>query len=392
MTRALNHENGGLANIATFVIGQVGMVTLALAWVWVAGLRFLWRSGEPLWRGMACAYGLLFVLFTLTAGAKTYYLAAAYVYLLAAGAVAIDGWLQARPGRLRNLMLATALTTAAVLPAVLPVLPPADTGWTYKTSPTLDETIGWPQLARTADYAEAGAINELGRGTGLPTAVSGHNSEWWWGPGNPHATTVVAVAPAPIGGTGYAAYLSQFFTSSKPGNRVPGSHQSPIQSTPEPDGLHPGSSSRQADSAERIFGGTRDGGYRIRSRPVIGYVMRARGSRRPLPCSASFGGGWYCSITLAGIRPRSLTARPSSLAHARTSPLRCRPAEVRGVHRARPRLALRACSMNGASFVRKPRAFFALRSISFGAAGRKGLIIADAALFGLFWEGDARGR
>ena len=208
------------------------MVTLALAWVWVAGLRFLWRSGRPLWRGMAWAYGLLFVLFALTAGAKTYYLAAAYVYLLAAGAVAIDGWLQARPGQLRNLMLATALTTAAALPAVLPVLPPADTGWTYKTSPTLDETIGWPQLARTADtvwtslpprqrasaviftadYAEAGAINELGRGTGLPTAVSAHNSEWWWGPGNPHATTVVAVAPAPIGGTGYAAYLSQFFT------------------------------------------------------------------------------------------------------------------------------------------------------------------------------------
>ncbi len=232
MTHALNHENGGLANIATFVIGQVGMVTLALAWVWVAGLRFLWQSGRPLWRGMAWAYGLLFVLFALTAGAKTYYLAAAYVYLLAAGAVAIDGWLQARPGQLRNLMLATALTTAAALPAVLPVLPPADTGWTYKTSPTLDETIGWPQLARTADtvwtslpprqrasaviftadYAEAGAINELGRGTGLPTAASAHNSEWWWGPGNPHATTVVAVAPAPIGGTGYAAYLSQFFT------------------------------------------------------------------------------------------------------------------------------------------------------------------------------------
>ena len=233
MTHALNHENGGLANIATFVIGQAGLVTLAMAWVWVAGLRFLWRSGQPLWRGMAWAYGLLFVLFALTAGAKTYYLAAAYVYLLAAGAVAVDGWLQARPGRSRNLMLATALTTAAALPAVLPVLPPADTGWTYKTSPTLDETIGWPQLARTADtvwtslpprqrasaviftadYAEVGAINELGRGTGLPTAVSGHNGEWWWGAGNPHATTVVAVAPAPTDGTGYAAYLSQFFTS-----------------------------------------------------------------------------------------------------------------------------------------------------------------------------------
>ena len=101
MTHALNQEHGGLGNIGTFVIGQLGLVTLALAWVWVVGLRFLWRSGPPLWRALAWAYGLLFVLFALTAGAKTYYLAAAYVYLLAAGAVAIDGWLQARPGRRR---------------------------------------------------------------------------------------------------------------------------------------------------------------------------------------------------------------------------------------------------------------------------------------------------
>jgi hypothetical protein len=57
----------------------------------------------------------------------------------AAGAVAIDGWLQALPGRLR---LATALTTAAALPVVLPVLPPADIAWTYKTNQTLGETIG----------------------------------------------------------------------------------------------------------------------------------------------------------------------------------------------------------------------------------------------------------
>jgi hypothetical protein len=49
---------------------------------------------------------------------------------------------------------------------------------------------------------------------GLPTAVSRQNSEWWWGPGNPHATTIVAVAPGPVGGgTGYGAYLGQFFTS-----------------------------------------------------------------------------------------------------------------------------------------------------------------------------------
>jgi hypothetical protein len=233
MTHALNQENGGAVNIVTWVFGQLGVVTLALAWVWVAGLRFLWRSGLPLWKALAWAYGLLFVLFALTTGAKTYYLGAAYVYLLAAGAVAIDGWLAARPGRLRNLMLLTALTTAVSLLIVLPVLPAGDIAWTYKTNPTLGETVGWPQFVRTvevawrslpprqragavifaADYGEAGAINELGRGTGLPTAVSGQNSEWWWGPGNPRASTVLAVAPGPVDVTGYAGYLRQFFTS-----------------------------------------------------------------------------------------------------------------------------------------------------------------------------------
>jgi hypothetical protein len=64
----------------------------------------------------------------------------------------------------------------------------------------------------TGNYGEAGAIDELGRGMGLPQAVSGHNTYWWWGPGNPHATTVVAVLPGPVDGTGFAAYLRAFFT------------------------------------------------------------------------------------------------------------------------------------------------------------------------------------
>jgi hypothetical protein len=234
MTQALHQENGGLANIGTWVAGQLAVVTLALARVWVAGLRFLWQSGRPLWRAMAWAYGLLFVLFAVTTGAKTYYLGAAYVYLLAAGAVALDAWLQARPGRLRNLLLTSALTTAVAVPFVLPVLPVADSGWTSKINKNPAETVGWPQVVRTVDgvwkslparqrasavifaggYGEAGAINELGRGTGLPTAVSGDNSEWWWGPGNSRATTVVAVMPGPVDITSSAAtaYLRQFFT------------------------------------------------------------------------------------------------------------------------------------------------------------------------------------
>jgi 4-amino-4-deoxy-L-arabinose transferase-like glycosyltransferase len=232
MTRALAQENGGLGNVASWVIGQLIMTAVALVWVWAAGLRFLWRSDRPLWRALAWAYGLLFVFFAVTSGAKIYYLAGAYIYLLAAGAVAIDGWLAARPGRLRNLLVATALSVAVALPLVLPVLPASDIGWTYKVNSVPAESIGWPQLVRTVDavwtslpprqrssaviftsnYGEASAINVLGRGTGLPEAVSGHNTYWWWGPGNPHARTVVAVMPGPVDGGGDAAYLRQFFT------------------------------------------------------------------------------------------------------------------------------------------------------------------------------------
>ena len=121
------------------------MVTLALAWVWVAGLRFLWRSGRPLWRAMAWAYGLLFVLFAVTTGAKTYYLGAAYVYLLAAGAVAIDAWLLARLGRLRNLLLASALTTAVAILIVLIVTSPG----LFPTTVTR-LTISWRHPVRAA--------------------------------------------------------------------------------------------------------------------------------------------------------------------------------------------------------------------------------------------------
>jgi len=235
MTGALNRENGGLANIGTWIGGQLLISALTLAGVSVIGLWCLSRSGRPLWRALAWAYALLFVLFALTSGAKIYYLGAAYIYLAAAGAVSIDGWLRARPGRLRNLVLVTAVLTAATIPLALPVLPLSGLGRTLaKANPNALETIGWPQVDRSVDavwtslppsqrasavlfadnYGLAGAINELGRGMGLPTAVSRQNSEWWWGPGNPHATTFVAVAPGPFGGgTGYGSYLAQFFTS-----------------------------------------------------------------------------------------------------------------------------------------------------------------------------------
>lgn len=233
MTRQLNTENGGVGNFGNWIGGQLIMAAIGLIWVWLCGLRFLWRSDRPLWRALAWAYGLLFAFFMLTTGAKIYYETGAYIYLLAAGAVVIDQRLVARGRSAWRLLTAAAVTCAAALPIVLPVLPASDIAWTYKINQVPGESLGWPQLVSpvrgvwtslpasqrasavifTDDYGEAGAINELGRRTGLPEAVSGQNTYWWWGPGNPKATTVVAVLPGPMDLSTPAEYLRQFFGS-----------------------------------------------------------------------------------------------------------------------------------------------------------------------------------
>jgi hypothetical protein len=212
MTRVLAHENGGLGNAIVFILSQVFMAAPVLIPVWFLGLRFLWRSDRPLWRALAWSWGLLVVFFAATAGAKPYYVAATYFFLLAAGAVYVEErWPQPR----ELFTVAVPIASLIALPIVLPVLPPNLIGWTDAVNPVMTETVGWPQLVSSvtsvwdtlspaqrastvifaSNYGEAGAIDELGHG--LPRAVSGHNTFWWWGPGNPHATTVIAVLPGP---------------------------------------------------------------------------------------------------------------------------------------------------------------------------------------------------
>lgn len=216
MTRRLNQKYGGPAGFALFVPAQLVMVSPALIGVWIAGLWALWRARSPVWRSLALAYVLLFVFFGLTGGKHVYYVAALYTVLVAAGAV-VFGQRNGALVRHRTLLTWTAVATFVALPVVLPLLPPRYIAWSTPLNPVQVETVGWPDFVRTvsgvwrslppdeqanaviftADYGEAGAINELGGRYRLPTAVSGQNNFWLWGPGNPDATTVVAVAPGP---------------------------------------------------------------------------------------------------------------------------------------------------------------------------------------------------
>jgi 4-amino-4-deoxy-L-arabinose transferase-like glycosyltransferase len=230
MTRRLNEKYGGPVGFALFVPAQLVMASPAMIAVWIAGFLALWRSRTPVLRSFALAYVLLFAFFGLTGGKHPYYLAAMYVVLLAAGAVVLER----RVPRLadhRRLLAWTAFATVITLPVVVPVLPARFIAWSQDLNPVPVETVGWPEFVRTvsdawhslppderrhaviftADYGEAGAINELGAKYGLPRAVSGQNNFWWWGPGNPHATTVVAVGPGPKATHDYGSYLRRFF-------------------------------------------------------------------------------------------------------------------------------------------------------------------------------------
>jgi 4-amino-4-deoxy-L-arabinose transferase-like glycosyltransferase len=232
MTRNLNAENGGAGHIADWLVGQLVMSAFALIPVWIAALVWFWKSRLYVGRALVISYAVLFVFFAVTTGSKIYYLAGAYIPLLAGGAIMIDHRLDSR-AHARSLATGLAISVVAALPIALPVLPATDAQWAYGINQVGGETVGWPSLVRTVEtawralpaglrphalivasnYGEAGAINELGRGRGLPVALGDQNSEWWWGIDARPPSAVLAVAPGPRSVTGYDSYLRQFFSS-----------------------------------------------------------------------------------------------------------------------------------------------------------------------------------
>ena len=102
-----------------------------------------------------------------------------------------------------------------VIPLVLPIAPVNSALWdlTSELHDNFVEQIGWPELVETvadiyaglpaeeqsrtgilaSNYGEAGAINLYGPVYGLPEAISGVNSYWLRGYGNPPPQTLIVV-------------------------------------------------------------------------------------------------------------------------------------------------------------------------------------------------------
>jgi hypothetical protein len=216
MTKSLHAENGGLGPMLGFIPSQFVVVGPVLIVFWVAGLRHLFTT--MLWRPVAVAYLFLLAFFTGTAG-KSYYLAGMYFVLFAAGGVWAERRLEQRvpPRGVRGWIALMVVGGLLALPLSLPVLPASALpkgSWEGNINKDLSATVGWQHVVHqialvartlpeaeqahlvvlTGDYGAAGAIDLWGSQDGLPDAISGHNTYWWWGPGGARdGSTTIAV-------------------------------------------------------------------------------------------------------------------------------------------------------------------------------------------------------
>jgi len=187
---------------------------------WVGGLYFyLFKpEGKP-YRPLGWMYVIPFVLFFVTQG-RSYYLAPAYPMLIAAGVVVWENWLSRLSGNRSRLVVSATwiglfLGTTIGIVLMLPVAPinsglwnvvgevhdnfVEEIGWTEMTESVADIYSGLPveEQSRTgiltANYGEAGAINLYGPAFGLPEAISGVNSYWSRGYGNPPPETLIVL-------------------------------------------------------------------------------------------------------------------------------------------------------------------------------------------------------
>jgi hypothetical protein len=286
----LNAVVGGKYSTVTpwdYVWQQTLLTHPLAAPVWLAGLYFLLRDriGKK-YAVLAWAYFTVLAEMLILHG-KIYYLAPAYIMLLAAGAVWIEQRLLPRTGAWLRPVLIAPLTIGAAIaaPLAMPILsveaaikycrfwdvqavhvenvPQNELpqlfgdmfGWqeqatavaaVYKSLPPAEQA----QAAILAyNYGQASAINyfgpHLGPGQGLPPAISGHNQYGLWGPGQATGEVVVAI--------GFPeSALRTRFDSVQPMTTI-----SPRYAMPEESGLTIFVCRRPKESMEKMWPGLR---------------------------------------------------------------------------------------------------------------------------------------
>jgi hypothetical protein len=204
-----------------FFLAQILTLNPVNILLWVPGvLWLLFSKAARSFRFLGVFY-LLFLALMMAMHAKDYYLAPAYPVFFAAGGVARTAWAGTKSGRNVGLGVYAGILIVSIglfLPFSVPVFPPQQwlayakkLHFTPKDSENHSATplpqfyadrFGWHELVGqvtaiynalppqeravtgifAGNYGEASAINILGKPYGLPTAISGHQNYWIWGP------------------------------------------------------------------------------------------------------------------------------------------------------------------------------------------------------------------
>jgi hypothetical protein len=230
MANATRNKNLPLAPV-DFLSEQILMMNPAALPMFVAGLGFLLftRRGRP-YRALGWAFVAITILM-ITERTKAYYLSPAYTMIFAAGAVAVTALTTRRglrwvgPGYIALLVVVGAIVAPLAKPLLsierhvaytraLGVAPStSERKEVGRLSQDFADRLGWPELAETVagvydmlsaderdracvfgqNYGQAGAIDHYGSRHGLPTAISGHNSYWIWGPGECSGEVMIVI-------------------------------------------------------------------------------------------------------------------------------------------------------------------------------------------------------
>jgi hypothetical protein len=219
--RSIHARDIRIGRTASFLTDQLWIganpITLPL---WIAGLISVFAAPREKWqRAVGWMFAIPFVLFVAAKG-RGYYLAPAYPMLLAAGAVWGERTFSRFTPRSKSLLrgamyAAMAIGGVAVATLILPLAPVNSAWWraSNRVNGDLREEIGWPELVETVahirdslppperarlgvlagNYGEAGAIDLYGGSYGLPKAISGRNSYWLRGYGDPPPETLIVL-------------------------------------------------------------------------------------------------------------------------------------------------------------------------------------------------------
>jgi Dolichyl-phosphate-mannose-protein mannosyltransferase len=202
-----------------FIVHQLNITLLAFP-LCMCGLAFyLFSVGGKPFRPLAWMYIVPLLLFFAGKG-RAYYLGPAYPMLYAAGSVLAERWISSLKTARKTLAWGavwTALTIDAIASMALTLpIAPVHSSWArlaFKINGDFAEEIGWPELVETVaqireslpaadrahlgilatNYGEAGAIDLYGPDYGLPPAISGVNSFWQHGYGNPPPETLIVI-------------------------------------------------------------------------------------------------------------------------------------------------------------------------------------------------------